>query len=115
MSYVDENTGELLDEDFAMSLERWTERRAEEGMALANGGEPSEILKEITDLIKQTAVAIALRKTAKQDGTWAQQHASLALGITHKALRATIKSAGLQEPEPNQIQLFADNVRAISR
>jgi len=114
MSLVNQETGEVFDDEaFAVSLERWAEMRVQEGVQLSDAGEPSESLKEAMDLLKQIFVAIALRETQcekkdKQTGNyyvgWNEQKACLALGITHKQLQSSIKTFGLEEPQPDNGQ-----------
>lgn len=95
------------------SLESLIERNIEVAINTVEAEEPSELVKDMQDIVLEISVIIALRKTSvekvfKSTGEvyagWSEVSAANALGITHKALRAAIKKFGILEPLPDDGQ-----------
>lgn len=102
------------------SLESLIERNIEVAINTVEAEEPSELVKDMQDIVLEISVIIALRKTSvekvfKSTGEvytgWSEVSAANALGITHKALRAAIKKFGILEPLPEDGQgdLFGED------
>ena len=100
------------------SLEGLIERNVEMALESVKVGEPSELVKDMRDMVLEIAAIQALRATsaAKTDPStglvyhgWYELRAANVLGITHKALRAAIKKFGILEPLPDdgQTELFS--------
>ncbi len=101
------------------SLESLIERNIEVAINTVEAEEPSELVKDMQDIVLEISVIIALRMTSVErvdKGTglvfigWHELKAANALGITHKALRAAIKKFGILEPLPDdgQGELFGE-------
>ena len=95
------------------SLESLIERNIEVAINTVEAEEPSELVKDMQDIVLEISVIIALRmtstiKTHKPTGQvyrgWNEIIAANVLGITHKALRAAIKKFGILEPLPDDGQ-----------
>ena len=95
------------------SLESLIERNIEVAINTVEAEEPSELVKDMQDIVLEISVIIALRMTSvekvfKSTGEvytgWSEVSAANALGITHKALRAAIKKFGILEPRPDDGQ-----------
>lgn len=95
------------------SLEGLIARNMEVAVETVEAGEPSELVKDMQDMVLEIACIIALNKTSnlktdKKTGLvfmgWNELKAANALGITHKALRAAIKKFGILEPLPDDGQ-----------
>ncbi len=105
------------------SLEGLIARNMEVAISIVESGEPSELVKDLQDMVLEIACIIALNetsnlKTDKKAGLvfmgWNELKAANALGITHKALRGAIKKFGILEPRPDdgQGKLFESGLDA---
>ena len=85
----------------------------EVALSTVESGEPSELVKDVQDMVLEISVIIALRETSRQltdrrtglqYAAWDELASANALGITHRALRAAIKRFGLEPPVPDSGQ-----------
>ena len=116
---TDYNDTDELEALAAASLESLITRNMEVALSTVESGEPSELVKDMQDMVLEIALIIALDKTSydkidRRTGlayrAWNELAAANALGITHRALRSAAKRFGLEPPLPDagQGNLFQD-------